>query len=58
MPKGGAPSPHSGIEWSAPIGRLALDSQRQRVRRQLEKCCGLDTEGTVWIVDALGKLVD
>ena len=27
--------------------------ERQRVRRQLEEYCGQDTEGMVWIVDAL-----
>lgn len=29
------------------------DEERQRVRRQLEEYCGLDTMGIVWIVDAL-----
>jgi hypothetical protein len=30
--------------------------ERQRVRRQLEEYCGLDTMGMIWIVDALRKL--
>lgn len=29
------------------------ESERQRVRRALEKYCGQDTEGMVWILDAL-----
>ena len=29
---------------------------RGRVRGQLERYCGQDTEGMVWIVDALRKL--
>jgi hypothetical protein len=32
------------------------DAERQRVRRQLEEYCGQDTEGMVWIVDALRQL--
>jgi len=31
--------------------------ERQRVRRQLEEYCGQDTEGMIWIVDALRALV-
>lgn len=31
-------------------------TERQRVRRQLEEYCGRDTEGMVWLVDALRKL--
>ncbi|MBU6402601.1 MAG: DUF2779 domain-containing protein [Verrucomicrobia bacterium] len=31
----------------------ATAQERQRVRRALERYCGLDTEGMVWIVDAL-----
>jgi len=58
MPKGRSLSPHSGIEWSGLFGRSAFDSQRQWVRQQPAEYCGLDTEGMVWIVDALGKLVD
>ena len=30
--------------------------ERQRVRRQLEEYCGQDTEGMIWIVDALADL--
>jgi len=29
------------------------EEERQRVRRQLEEYCGQDTEGMIWIVDAL-----
>lgn len=31
--------------------------ERQRVLRALEEYCGLDTQGMVWIVDALRKLI-
>jgi hypothetical protein len=33
------------------------DEERQRVRRQLEEYCGQDTEGMIWIVDALRALL-
>jgi hypothetical protein len=33
------------------------DDERQRVRRALEEYCGQDTEGMIWIVEALRKLV-
>ena len=33
------------------------DEERQRVRRQLEAYCGLDTEGMVWIIEALRGMV-
>ena len=29
---------------------------RREVREQLERYCGQDTEGMVWIIDALRKL--
>jgi hypothetical protein len=29
------------------------ESERKRVRRALEKYCGQDTEGMIWILDAL-----
>ena len=29
------------------------ESGRKRVRRALEKYCGLDPEGMIWILDAL-----
>jgi len=32
---------------------LTRADERQRVRRQLERYCGRDTEGMVWIVEAL-----
>jgi hypothetical protein len=32
-------------------------AERQRVRRQLEVYCGRDTEGMVWVLDELRKLV-
>ena len=31
--------------------------ERQQVRRQLEEYCGQDTEGMIWIVDALRALL-
>ena len=34
-----------------------LGAERQRVRRQLGEYCGQDTEGMVWIVEALRRLV-
>jgi len=33
------------------------DKERQKVRRQLEKYCALDTEGMIMIVEELGKLM-
>jgi hypothetical protein len=38
------------------FGEVA-EAERQRVRRQLEEYCGLDTEGMVWLVAALRGLV-
>ena len=37
------------------FGDVSQD-ERQRVRRQLEEYCGLDTKGMVWIVDCLRQL--
>ena len=34
------------------------DAERQRVRRQLEAYCGRDTEGMLWLVEALANLVN
>lgn len=34
------------------------EDERQRVRQQLEEYCGLDTEGMVWNVEALQRLVE
>ena len=34
-----------------------VEGERQRVRQQLEQYCGLDTEGMLWIADALRQLV-
>jgi len=33
------------------------EAERLKVRGQLERYCGLDTEGMVWIVDALRQIV-
>ena len=33
------------------------EEERQKVRAQLERYCGQDTEGMIWIVDAVQKLV-
>jgi hypothetical protein len=38
------------------FGEVA-EEERQRVRRQLEEYCGQDTEGMIWIVDALRALL-
>jgi hypothetical protein len=32
------------------------EAERQRVREQLERYCGQDTEGMIWIVDALRQI--
>ncbi|MCL4789521.1 MAG: DUF2779 domain-containing protein [Verrucomicrobia bacterium] len=32
------------------------EAERRKVRGQLERYCGQDTEGMIWIVDALGRL--
>lgn len=32
------------------------EAERQKVRRQLERYCGLDTEGMVWILERLQKI--
>jgi hypothetical protein len=34
----------------------AYEQERLQVRRDLEKYCGLDTEGMIWIVDELKKV--
>ena len=33
------------------------EAERQKVRGQLERYCGQDTEGMIWIVDALRRIV-
>jgi hypothetical protein len=33
------------------------DEERRRVRQQLEEYCGRDTEGMIWITDALGRIL-
>lgn len=33
------------------------EAKRQWVRRQLQEYCGQDTEGMIWIVDALGRIL-
>jgi len=33
------------------------EPERQKVREQLERYCGLDTEGMIWIVEALRQIV-
>jgi len=32
------------------------EDERRKVREQLERYCGTDTEGMIWIVDALRQL--
>ena len=34
-----------------------LEAERQKVRQQLERYCGQDTEGMIWIVDTLRRLL-
>ncbi len=34
----------------------ASDAEREKVRRDLERSCGQDTEGMIWIVDELRRL--
>ena len=36
----------------------ATEEEREQVRADLEKYCGLDTEGMVWIMEKLGKICD
>lgn len=36
----------------------ATQEERELVRNELEKYCGLDTEGMVWIMEKLGKICD
>ena len=33
------------------------DDERSKVRKQLEQCCGRDTEGMIWIVETIGRAV-
>jgi uncharacterized membrane protein YebE (DUF533 family) len=32
------------------------EAERRRVREELEKYCGRDTEGMIWIMDALRRI--
>jgi uncharacterized membrane protein YebE (DUF533 family) len=32
------------------------EAERRKVREELERCCGQDTEGMGWLVEALRKL--
>lgn len=43
--------------WRVTFGEATPD-ERRRVRGQLEAYCGRDTEGMVWILDALRRLTD
>jgi hypothetical protein len=36
---------------------VAPEAERQRVRRELKEYCGQDTEGMIWIVEVLRRLV-
>jgi hypothetical protein len=46
--------------WSGTYLRVyfgdAPEAERRKVREQLERYCGQDAEGMVWIVDTLQKL--
>jgi hypothetical protein len=50
---GGAAS----LEYLRVHHAYATDDERQRVRRALEEYCHQDTEGMIWILEALQKLV-
>ncbi len=56
--EGGAASLHYFyITHGFPDGRKTTKKESQKVRVALEKYCGLDTEGMVWIVSKLEKIV-
>jgi len=52
---------HNGDQASTAFFKVnygkATEDERRQVRADLEKYCGLDTEGMVWIVDRLAALV-
>jgi hypothetical protein len=51
---------HEGVQASLEFLRVAFgdvpQAERREVREQLERYCGQDTEGMVWIVDSLRNL--
>ena len=46
----------ASLEYLRVHFRGVPEAERRKVREQLERYCGQDTEGMVWIVDALRKL--
>jgi hypothetical protein len=55
---GTAPLRYLFITHGASDGRKATPKEVKEIRHNLELYCGLDTEGMVWIVDELRKLVE
>lgn len=55
MPDLGRFSRWSGAYLRVHFGDVS-EAERQKVREQIEQYCGQDTEGMVWIVEALRKL--
>ena len=51
---------HSGTAQRCPeitrFGQVS-DEERSRARRALDQYCGQDTEGMIWILDNLRKVV-
>ena len=48
----------ASLEYARVTFGDVLEAERQRVRHQLEEYCCRDTEGMVWMVEALSRLVD
>ena len=48
--------------WQTTLGRLRVhfgdvaEAERRKVRKQLERYCGQDTKGMIWITDAMRNL--
>lgn len=48
----------ASIKFYAVTYGEATEEERKKVRADLEKYCALDTEGMIWIVDRLNKLME
>jgi len=48
---------HASLEYLRVHFGEVPEAERRKVRAQLERYCGQDTEGMAWIIDRLGKLV-
>jgi hypothetical protein len=46
----------ASLEFLRVTYRDVAEKERQRVRRELERYCALETEGMIWIVDALRQM--